>query len=193
MLIESRDGEGNRWLTVGVSSNIIDASFEALLDAVTYKLLKASDGADALGRRIVSHPAERLGGDRLFELRLAGARPTRCAAASARCPRRARRRGTTTSRSERMKFSRRIASSSADQRIPEAVDIGEEHRLLVAAELRPGHLLDQLFQRADAAGERDERVGALEHQHFSLVHVLGDDRARSGRPSAARGSAGSAG
>ena len=44
VLIESRDGEGNRWLTVGVSSNIIDASFEALLDAVTYKLVKASDG-----------------------------------------------------------------------------------------------------------------------------------------------------
>ena len=37
-------GEGNRWLTVGVSSNIIDASFEALLDAVNYKLLRASDG-----------------------------------------------------------------------------------------------------------------------------------------------------
>ena len=44
VLIESRDGEGNRWLTVGVSSNIIDASFEALIDSVTYKLLKASDG-----------------------------------------------------------------------------------------------------------------------------------------------------
>ena len=43
VLIESRDAEGNRWLTVGVSSNIIDASFEALLDAVTYKLVKASD------------------------------------------------------------------------------------------------------------------------------------------------------
>ena len=44
VLIESRDGEGNRWLTVGVSSKIIDASFEALLDAVNYKLLKASEG-----------------------------------------------------------------------------------------------------------------------------------------------------
>jgi 2-isopropylmalate synthase len=44
VLIESRDGAGNRWLTVGVSSNIIDASFEALLDAVTFKLLKASAG-----------------------------------------------------------------------------------------------------------------------------------------------------
>jgi 2-isopropylmalate synthase len=42
VLIESRDGEGNRWMTVGVSSNIIDASFEALLDAVTFKLVKAS-------------------------------------------------------------------------------------------------------------------------------------------------------
>jgi 2-isopropylmalate synthase len=44
VLIESRDAEGNRWMTVGVSSNIIDASFEALLDAVNYKLLKASAG-----------------------------------------------------------------------------------------------------------------------------------------------------
>jgi 2-isopropylmalate synthase len=44
VLIESRDGEGNRWMTVGVSSNIIDASFEALVDAVNYKLLKASAG-----------------------------------------------------------------------------------------------------------------------------------------------------
>ncbi len=52
VLIESRDGEGNRWLTVGVSSNIIDASFEALLDAVNYKLVKSVAGAGALGRRI---------------------------------------------------------------------------------------------------------------------------------------------
>ncbi|MYZ47470.1 citramalate synthase [Propylenella binzhouense] len=44
VLIESRDGEGNRWMTVGVSSNIIDASFEALIDAITFKLLKASTG-----------------------------------------------------------------------------------------------------------------------------------------------------
>jgi 2-isopropylmalate synthase len=43
VLIESRDGEGNRWMTVGVSSNIIDASFEALLDAVNFKLLKSSE------------------------------------------------------------------------------------------------------------------------------------------------------
>ncbi len=43
VLIESRDGEGNRWYTVGVSPNIVDASFEALLDSINYKLLR--DGA----------------------------------------------------------------------------------------------------------------------------------------------------
>ena len=49
VLIESRDGEGNRWYTVGVSPNIVDASFEALLDSINYKLI--SDGAVApLGR-----------------------------------------------------------------------------------------------------------------------------------------------
>ena len=33
VLIESRDGAGERWFTVGVSSNIVDASFQALLDS----------------------------------------------------------------------------------------------------------------------------------------------------------------
>ena len=41
VLIEFRDGSGENWSTVGVSANIIDASFEALSDAITYKLLKA--------------------------------------------------------------------------------------------------------------------------------------------------------
>jgi 2-isopropylmalate synthase len=40
VLIESRDGSGERWYTIGVSPNIIDASFEALYESVTYKLLK---------------------------------------------------------------------------------------------------------------------------------------------------------
>ncbi len=40
VLIESRDASGERWWTVGVSDNIIDASFQALMDSVTYKLLK---------------------------------------------------------------------------------------------------------------------------------------------------------
>jgi 2-isopropylmalate synthase len=42
VLIESRDGEGNRWFTVGVSPNIVDASFEALLDSINYKLIRDS-------------------------------------------------------------------------------------------------------------------------------------------------------
>jgi 2-isopropylmalate synthase len=42
VLVESRDkGTGERWFTVGVSSNIVDASFEALIDSITYKLQKA--------------------------------------------------------------------------------------------------------------------------------------------------------
>ena len=45
VLIESADGDGNRWFTVGVSPNIVDASFQALIDSVRYKLVR--DGAPA--------------------------------------------------------------------------------------------------------------------------------------------------
>jgi 2-isopropylmalate synthase len=45
VMVESRDGKGHRWSTVGVSENIVDASFEALTDSITYKLYK--DGAKA--------------------------------------------------------------------------------------------------------------------------------------------------
>ena len=38
--IDSEDGEGRRWATVGVSPNIVDASFEALLDAITWKIVR---------------------------------------------------------------------------------------------------------------------------------------------------------
>ena len=41
VLIEFGDGEGQRWSTVGVSSNVIDASFQALLDGINWKLMKA--------------------------------------------------------------------------------------------------------------------------------------------------------
>ncbi len=40
VLIESHDGTGARWWTVGVSDNIIDASFQALMDSIVYKLMK---------------------------------------------------------------------------------------------------------------------------------------------------------
>jgi 2-isopropylmalate synthase len=43
VLIDSEDDTGRRWSTVGVSANIVDASFQALNDAVVWKLLH--DGA----------------------------------------------------------------------------------------------------------------------------------------------------
>jgi 2-isopropylmalate synthase len=41
VLIESQGEDGERWTTVGVSPNIIDASFQALMDSIIYKLVKA--------------------------------------------------------------------------------------------------------------------------------------------------------
>jgi 2-isopropylmalate synthase len=41
VLIESADERGERWATVGVSPNIIDASFQALMDSIIYKLVKS--------------------------------------------------------------------------------------------------------------------------------------------------------
>ena len=40
VLIEFGDGAGETWSTVGVSGNIIDASFQALVDAIVYRLVK---------------------------------------------------------------------------------------------------------------------------------------------------------
>jgi 2-isopropylmalate synthase len=40
VLIESHDATGARWWTVGVSDNIIDASFQALMDSIVFKLMK---------------------------------------------------------------------------------------------------------------------------------------------------------
>ncbi len=45
VMIESADSAGNRWSTVGVSENIMDASFEALSDSICFKLYR--DGAPA--------------------------------------------------------------------------------------------------------------------------------------------------
>jgi 2-isopropylmalate synthase len=41
VLIESQDESGEHWTTVGVSPNIIDASFQALMDSIVYKLVKS--------------------------------------------------------------------------------------------------------------------------------------------------------
>ena len=45
VIIDSEDGQGRRWSTVGVSANIVDASFDALIDAINWKLIR--DGAKA--------------------------------------------------------------------------------------------------------------------------------------------------
>ena len=48
VLIESSDGE-ETWGTVGVSENIIEASWQALLDSVEYKLFREEEKAQAAG------------------------------------------------------------------------------------------------------------------------------------------------
>jgi len=40
VIIDSEDSQGRLWSTVGVSANIVDASFEALLDAINWKLIR---------------------------------------------------------------------------------------------------------------------------------------------------------
>ncbi|MEM6941089.1 MAG: citramalate synthase [Pseudomonadota bacterium] len=45
VIIDSEDGDGARWSTVGVSANILDASFEAMLDAIRWKLVRDLGGA----------------------------------------------------------------------------------------------------------------------------------------------------
>jgi 2-isopropylmalate synthase len=54
VLVESRDASGERWSTIGVSSNIIDASFEALYESITYKLLKTEAVQDSAVGEITS-------------------------------------------------------------------------------------------------------------------------------------------
>jgi 2-isopropylmalate synthase len=43
VLVESTDG-ADIWGTVGVSTNIIEASYEALRDSIEYHLLKSNRG-----------------------------------------------------------------------------------------------------------------------------------------------------
>ncbi|MES2984105.1 MAG: citramalate synthase [Pseudomonadota bacterium] len=40
VMIESRDDTGKSWATIGVSHNVIDASYNALYDAISYHLMK---------------------------------------------------------------------------------------------------------------------------------------------------------
>src|SRR6202050_1310479 len=45
VLIESADESGEHWTTIGVSPNIIDASFQALMDSIIYKLVQSGAAA----------------------------------------------------------------------------------------------------------------------------------------------------
>ena len=58
--------------------------------------------------------------------------------------------------------------------VEEARDVQQPARLAVVAELRPGQRLEQLVERAVAAGERDEGVRQLGHLRLALVHRLDD-------------------
>ncbi len=50
VFIESTDAKRSRWLTIGVSENVVDASFDALIDAIVFKLLKAGIKPAGSGR-----------------------------------------------------------------------------------------------------------------------------------------------
>ncbi len=52
VIIDSEDGQGRRWSTVGVSANIVDASFQALLDAINWKLVRDTGDTGRAGRAV---------------------------------------------------------------------------------------------------------------------------------------------
>ena len=61
-MIESADAKGRRWSTIGVSPNIVDASYNALYDAITYKLFR--DGASPAAELDLPPHRQRWGGAR---------------------------------------------------------------------------------------------------------------------------------
>ena len=58
VMIESADGKGRRWSTIGVSPNIVDASYNALYDAITYAL--PGRRAAGVAERLAAMPRPRL-------------------------------------------------------------------------------------------------------------------------------------
>ena len=51
VLIETTDGE-SEWSTVGVSENIIEASWQALVDSIVYKMMKDNDRKETSKRQL---------------------------------------------------------------------------------------------------------------------------------------------
>ena len=58
-----------------------------------------------------------------------------------------------------------------DERLEEAVRVDEHERPLVEAELAEREHLGELLERAEAARQRDERVGALLERALARAHV----------------------
>ena len=53
-----------------------------------------------------------------------------------------------------------------------AGDVEKAARLRMDAQLRPGPLLENFFQRAYAAGQGDEAIGKAGHQLLTFVHAF---------------------
>ncbi len=58
VMIESIDGRAEPWDTVGVSANIIDASYNALFDSIVFKLLRDGVAARRPGRGASARPTQ---------------------------------------------------------------------------------------------------------------------------------------
>src|SRR3546814_11453846 len=64
----------------------------------------------------------------------------------------------------------------AQQRVPVAVEVHQDDRLVVQLELTPGDDLEGLVQGAEAAGQRAEGVGAPGHALLAIGRAMGRAR-----------------
>jgi hypothetical protein len=58
------------------------------------------------------------------------------------------------------------------QRRPVVVDVGENDRLRMEADLPPRNRLEGLVQASDATRENQNRIGAVHHLTFTFVHTF---------------------
>ena len=64
----------------------------------------------------------------------------------------------------------RSVGEEAEEVVEEPVGVQQPATLVVDAELGPGDRLHELFERAEAAGQHDERIGQVRHERLALVH-----------------------
>lgn len=62
-----------------------------------------------------------------------------------------------------------------EKEAPIAGRVDDDNGFVVMAELSPGELLDELFERPHASWKRNKAVGEPEHQHFPLMKAGGDE------------------